>query len=195
MSYVRPSRIDLCEDFFVRVSKSLKQENVQTNYPSNRFAAENRPISILALSPRKPPSTASRSAFGSPRSWRGDEPISPPSEYWFPFFSRGVSPCRPYTAGDFVSTNIAETTTKSKRGSVKARLSNNRRVPNDKQLPRWKRREDPPWNPPTYIPQLTPGALPHFELESDLLRTPRSLSNRWKSLSATPRRLATAGTA
>ena len=198
MSYVRPSRIDLCEDFFVRVSKSLNEHNAQMS-ACKLGSPKGKPASILSLSPQKSPSTTSRSTYVSPRSWRGDEPISSPLEYWFPFLSSGESPCRPATA----VTSRQETVPTKYRKSSLARSScspsmytkagtavlGGPRLPNNKQLPRWKRREDLPWNPPTYIPQLTPGALPHYELESDILRTPRNIARCWKSTSATPRRL------
>jgi hypothetical protein len=174
MSYVRPSRLDLCDDFFVRERRHLSPEIKQT---SKTFPAASQ-TTTRRIAP-----------FSSPRGWRGDEPIFPPQEYRFQFLPSRTSPCRSTT------TNIVEILS-SRKESPRHKISGNlisvkspRRVPNEKQLPRWLRQEDAQWNPPTYIPQLTPGALPHFALESDLLRTPRSVSRHWQSMSAIPQRL------
>jgi hypothetical protein len=195
MSYVRPSRLDLCDDFFVRMRRHWSPERQLTSDQiSNRGAAyREKSPSILRLSPTKPLSTTSRSAFSSPRSWRGDEPILPPQEYWFPFLPSGTSPCRSTPRNIVASSPSRKESPRKKKAKSAIPLTSPRRVPNEQQLPRWLRREDAPWNPPTYTPQLTPGALPHFVLESDLLRTPRSVSRRWKSMSATPQRLPSAG--
>ena len=189
MSYVRSSRLDLCDDFFVRMQKHLSAERLQSSRNNRSTTSSEKSPSILTLSPTKPTSTSSRSALSSPRNWRGDEPILPPQEYWFPFLHSGASPCRSATTNVIATTPSKNESPRKYKGKGAAPVTSPRRVPNEQQLPRWLRREDAPWNPPTYTPQLTPGALPHFALESDLLRTPRSVSRRWKSMSAIPQRL------
>ena len=85
------------------------------------------------------------------------------SENWCPFLPEGVSPST-------------------------IQVDSLQRQTNDKQRSRWMRRADPPWSPPTYIMQYTSGSQAHFELEANLLRTPKKFQKGgWKSRSAIPR--------